>query len=101
MYSELREVTEYFGEEFAPADASRLLRTVRDFVVLFEKGMADIKVRNTERERKAGTEGGRGWQRVCLSCVVWPCSVLGTARISTPHMLDRGANMSGVACPLP
>lgn len=51
MYDDLQAVTEYFGEDFAPADATRLLRTVRDFVVLFEKGMADIKVRR---------RGGRG-----------------------------------------
>ena len=44
MYGDLKKVTEYFGEEFAPADAIRLLRTVRDFVVLFERGLADIKV---------------------------------------------------------
>ena len=45
MYEELRGVTEYFGEEYAAADATRVLRIVRDFVLLFEKGMADIKVR--------------------------------------------------------
>jgi hypothetical protein len=44
MYEELRGVTEYFGEEYAPADANRVLRVVRDFVLLFEKGLADIKV---------------------------------------------------------
>ncbi len=38
---------------FAPADGTRLLRTVRDFVLLFEKGMADIKV------------GGWGWDGRC------------------------------------
>ncbi|EFN59313.1 hypothetical protein CHLNCDRAFT_137684 [Chlorella variabilis] len=45
MYEELCEATEYFGEEYAPADATRVLRTVRDFVVLFEKGLADIRAR--------------------------------------------------------
>ncbi|KAL4437056.1 hypothetical protein ABPG75_004195 [Micractinium tetrahymenae] len=53
MYDDLKAVTEYFGEEFAPADATRLLRTVRDFVVLFEKGMADIKAREEAEERQA------------------------------------------------
>lgn len=44
MYADLKAVTEYFGEEFAAADGSRVLRTVRDFAALFDKGMADIKV---------------------------------------------------------
>ncbi|PSC67234.1 formin 6 [Micractinium conductrix] len=53
MYGDLKKVTEYFGEEFAPADAIRLLRTVRDFVVLFERGLADIKSREDAAERAA------------------------------------------------
>ncbi len=56
MYEDLQGVTEYFGEDFAPSDATRLLRTVRDFVVLFEKGMADIKV--------GAALAGRGWWQV-------------------------------------
>ena len=77
MYEDLREVTEYFGEEYAPADATRLLRTVRDFVLLFEKGMADIRVRTRQScqsclaawlpGRQAACKGGpmrrRQWER--------------------------------------
>ena len=44
MYTELLAVTEYFGEDYALADPTRILRTVRDFVVLFDKAVDDIEV---------------------------------------------------------
>ena len=57
MYEELCEATEYFGEEYAPADATRVLRTVRDFVVLFEKGLADIRVGLDVQNAQGGLGG--------------------------------------------
>ena len=44
MHTELAALAEYFGEEHAPADPTRVLRTVRDFVVLFDRALADIEV---------------------------------------------------------
>ena len=66
MYEELRGAAEYFGEDWAPADASRLLRTLRDFGVLFDKGVADIKVR-----RGCGCGCGCSGGRRCLRGGGW------------------------------
>ena len=53
MLGDLQSVTDYFGEEFAPADPTRIIRTVRDFVTLFEKALADIKAREEAAQRAA------------------------------------------------
>ena len=44
MHAELAGLAEYFGEEHAPADPTRVLRTVRDFVLLFDRSLAEIEV---------------------------------------------------------
>ena len=44
VYESMKAITAYCGEEFEAADPSRILRVVRDFVKLFEKALADIKV---------------------------------------------------------
>jgi hypothetical protein len=46
MYQELQELTEYYGEDYVPNDPTCIMRTVRDFVLLFEKVLRDIKVRD-------------------------------------------------------
>ena len=51
MHTELAALAEY-----APADPTRVLRTVRDFVVLFDRALADIEVGG----RRVGG-GARGW----------------------------------------
>jgi len=54
MYAELQELTEYYGEDFAQADPTRIMRTVRDFVQLFEKVLRDIKVWGMPRKHVGG-----------------------------------------------
>lgn len=44
VYDSMKAITAYCGEDFEAADPSRILRVVRDFVKLFEKALADIKV---------------------------------------------------------
>lgn len=43
-YNSLKRVTAYFGEDWQESDPSRVLRVVRDFMNLFDKGMAEIEV---------------------------------------------------------
>lgn len=45
MFAGLQGVTEYFGEEYSAQDPARILRVVRDFVLAFDKALADIAVR--------------------------------------------------------
>ena len=45
MYDKLKAIATYCGEDFDPTDPSRILRVVRDFMRLFEKSLADIRVR--------------------------------------------------------
>ena len=45
MYDKLKAIAMYCGEDFDPTDPSRILRVVRDFMRLFEKSLADIRVR--------------------------------------------------------
>ena len=44
MYEKLKAIATYCGEDFDPMDPSRILRVVRDFMRLFEKSLADIRV---------------------------------------------------------
>lgn len=60
MYSELQAVTEYYGEDYAPADPTRIMRVVRDFVGLFEKVLRDIKVGSGDRTQHKGWAGCSG-----------------------------------------
>jgi len=45
VYDKLKAIATYCGEDFDPTDPSRILRVVRDFMRLFEKSLADIRVR--------------------------------------------------------
>lgn len=50
--AELKSTSEYFGEEFAPTDPVKVVRTVRDFMLLLEKAVADLAARR-EKEAEA------------------------------------------------
>jgi hypothetical protein len=53
--ADLKETTEYFGEDFIPADPLRIIRVVRDFVLLFERALAqekEIKAKEAEDAKK-------------------------------------------------
>ena len=41
----MQQVTEYFGEGYDATDPSKVLRIIRDFMLLFDKAMLEIKVR--------------------------------------------------------
>lgn len=45
MYEDLQGLAEYFGEPYKPADPARPVCVMRDFVLLFEKVLREIKVR--------------------------------------------------------
>ncbi len=44
VYSELKSLAEYFGEEYSSNDPTRILRTVRDFMRLYHRAIGDIEV---------------------------------------------------------
>ena len=50
--AELKSTSEYFGEEFAPTDPAKVVRIVRDFMLLLEKAVADLAAR-AEKEAEA------------------------------------------------
>ena len=105
MLGDLQIVTDYFGEEFAPADPTRIMRTVRDFLTLFEKALADIKAgkrRPSERQRRrarrgrcaaGGRSGSRRRLRRCgrgprTSCASRPCARHRPARCRRQRLLS-------------
>ena len=49
MSAETQQVTEYFGEGYDPTDPSKVLRVIRDFMLLFDKAMLEIKVRGPQQ----------------------------------------------------
>ena len=48
-HQQLEEAATYCGENFDPSDPSRTLRIVRDFLNLFDRVLADIKVSRLRR----------------------------------------------------
>ncbi len=42
--AEMQQVTEYFGEGYDATDPSKVLRVIRDFMMLFDKAILEIKV---------------------------------------------------------
>lgn len=44
MYGDLQGLAGYFGETYKEADPARVVLVMRDFVLLFEKVMREIKV---------------------------------------------------------
>ena len=56
--ADLRSTCEYFGEEFAVADPVRVVRTVRDFLLLLDKAVFDIAAR-VEKEAEAAKKAAR------------------------------------------
>lgn len=44
VYGELKSLAEYFGEDYSSSDPTRILRTVRDFMRLYHRAIADIEV---------------------------------------------------------
>ena len=40
----MQQVTEYFGEGFDATDPAKVLRVIRDFMMLFDKSIFEIKV---------------------------------------------------------
>ena len=42
---EMQKVTEYFGESYDATDPGKVLRVIRDFMLLFDKAIFEIKVR--------------------------------------------------------
>jgi hypothetical protein len=44
--AEMQQVTEYFGEGYDATDPSKVLRVIRDFMMLFDKAILEIKVRD-------------------------------------------------------
>ena len=42
--AEMQQVTEYFGENYDATDPSKVLRVIRDFMLLFDKAIFEIKV---------------------------------------------------------
>ncbi len=68
--AELKSTSEYFGEEFTPTDPVKVVRIVRDFMLLLEKAVAELATR-AEKEaevakraeqmkQKAAAAGGVG-----------------------------------------
>lgn len=41
----MKQVTEYFGEGYDATDPSKVLRVIRDFMLLFDKAVFEIQVR--------------------------------------------------------
>lgn len=41
---EMQQVTEYFGEGYDATDPAKVLRVIRDFMMLFDKSIFEIKV---------------------------------------------------------
>ena len=41
---EMQKVTEYFGEKYDATDPGKVLRVIRDFMLLFDKAIFEIKV---------------------------------------------------------
>lgn len=60
--ADLRTTSEYFGEEFLPADPVCVVRTVRDFILLLEKAVADLVAR-AEKEAEAARKAQQEMQR--------------------------------------
>jgi hypothetical protein len=50
--AELKSTSEYFGEEFSPTDPVKVVRIVRDFMLLLEKAVSDLAAR-AEKEAEA------------------------------------------------
>jgi Formin Homology 2 Domain len=50
--AELKSTSEYFGEEFTPTDPVKVVRIVRDFMLLLDKAVADLAAR-AEKEAEA------------------------------------------------
>lgn len=42
--AEMQKVTEYFGENYDATDPGKVLRVIRDFMLLFDKAIFEIKV---------------------------------------------------------
>ena len=40
----MQKVTEYFGEKYVATDPGKVLRVIRDFMLLFDKALFEIKV---------------------------------------------------------
>ncbi len=40
----MQQVTEYFGEGYDATDPAKVLRVIRDFMMLFDKSIFEIKV---------------------------------------------------------
>jgi formin 2 len=53
LFEDLKATSEYFGEAYVPADPARVVRTVRDFVALFERALADIQAAAAKEEAEA------------------------------------------------
>ena len=43
---EMQKVTEYFGERYDATDPGKVLRVIRDFMLLFDKAIFEIKVQS-------------------------------------------------------
>ena len=42
----MQKVTEYFGERYDTTDPGKVLRVIRDFMLLFDKAIFEIKVQS-------------------------------------------------------
>ncbi|KAK2080723.1 hypothetical protein QBZ16_000577 [Prototheca wickerhamii] len=62
MYEDLQGLAEYFGEPYKPADPARPVCVMRDFVLLFEKVLREIKANEeaaaAAAKHKAALKGG-------------------------------------------
>ena len=64
--ADLKATCEYFGEEFAATDPVRVVRTVRDFMLLLEKAVSDLVAR-AEKEAEAAKRADQLKQKTATS----------------------------------
>lgn len=72
--ADLHSTTEYFGEGFVPADPTRVVRIVRDFVILFERALAEIAAKEAKEAEVAKKAAAKGVQRAPVAPA--PCPAL-------------------------
>lgn len=64
--AELKSTSEYFGEEFAPTDPVKVVRIVRDFMLLLEKAVADLAAR-AEKEAEVAKRAAQLKQKTAAA----------------------------------